>query len=163
MANIADFSRMADELPEQEYEPVPEGVYNADIEKAELKDTKNGTGQYINLQLKIIGPMSAGRVVFAMINIKNANPKAEEIGLRQLKELRTACGIATLRDTDELIGRTVKIKVKVNPEKDGYKASNSVASYQSINGGVMPSPGTNGQANTTAPATSGSTPPWARK
>ncbi|HRV28833.1 MAG TPA: DUF669 domain-containing protein [Spirochaetia bacterium] len=161
MANIADFSRMADELPEQEYDLVPEGVYNADIEKAELKDTKNGTGQYINLQLKIIGPTSAGRVVFAMINIKNANPKAEEIGLRQLKELRTACGIATLRDTDELIGRTVKIKVKINPEKDGYKASNSVASYQSINGGAMPAPGSNG--TTAAPVASVSTPPWARK
>lgn len=163
MANIADFSSRADELPDQEYDLVPEGIYNADIEKAEIKDTKNGTGQYINIQLKIVGPTNAGRMVFAMLNIKNANPKAEEIGLRQLKELRIACGIATLRDTDELIGKTVKIKVKINPEKDGYKASNSVASYQSINGGVMPAPGTNGQANGTAPAASGSTPPWARK
>lgn len=158
MANIADFSRRADELPEQEYSLVPEGSYNADIEKAELRQTKDGTGQYINLQMKILGPTSAGRVVFGTINIQNKSEKAEEIGLRQLKELRAALGMAALRDTDDLVGRQVKVKVKIQPEKDGYPARNSVAGYASVSGNTMPMP----SAATTTPAAATSAPPWAR-
>lgn len=159
MANIADFSRKADELPEQSYDPVPEGLYNADIEKAEVKQTKDGTGQYINMQLKILGPTQSGRVVFGTINIQNKSEKAEEIGLRQLKELRAACGIASLRDTDELIGRQVKIKVKIQPEKDGYPARNTIGGYSAISGNTMPMP----SGGSTPPAAASSTPPWARK
>lgn len=161
MANIADFSRRADELPEQEYSLVPDGSYNADIEKAELRQTKDGTGQYINLQIKILGPTNAGRVVFGTINIQNKSEKAEEIGLRQLKELRAALGMAALRDTDDLVGRQVKVKIKTQPEKDGYPARNTVAGYASVSGNTMPMPSATPAVLVQAAASS--TPPWARQ
>lgn len=156
MANIASFSQRADEIPAQDFAPIPDGFYTADVKAAELKDTKDGTGQYINLQFSITGPTHAGRVVFSIVNIKNNNPKAEEIGLRQLKELRVACGIATLRDTDELIGHTVKIKVKTQKSEE-YGDKNVVVAFQSVNASGMPS------AGSATPAASASTPPWARK
>jgi hypothetical protein len=159
MANIANFSRRADELPEQEYSLIPDGQYNADIEKAELRQTKDGTGQYINLQMKILGPTQGGRVVFGTINIQNKSEKAEEIGLRQLKEVKAACGLAALRDTDELVGRQIKVKIKTQPEKDGYPARNTVAGYSSVSGNTMPMPA----GGSTPPTAASSTPPWARK
>ena len=45
-----------DDLPQDEggsFEPIPAGDYIATISGAELKMTKAGTGQYINLKLKI--------------------------------------------------------------------------------------------------------------
>lgn len=156
MANIADFSTRADQIPDQDFQPIPDGVYNFEIKSAEMKDTKDGTGQYINLSLTVLGPTHANRIVFSMINIVNKNPAAEEIGLRQLKELRIACGIATLRDTDELIGKTLKGKVGTRKDAE-YGDKNVIKSYMSANGGAMPSPGQS------APASTGSAPPWAKK
>lgn len=152
MANILDFSKRADEIPDQDFQPIPDGIYTAEVKKAELKDTKDGTGQYINLQFSVLGPTHAGRVVFAIVNIKNKNQQAEEIGLRQLKELRIACGIATLRDTDELVGRSMKIKVKTQKSEE-YGDKNTVAAFISANGSPLPSPG-QGETATT--------PPWKR-
>lgn len=156
MANIASFSTRADQIPDQDFQPIPDGVYNAEIKSAEMKDTKDGTGQYINLALTVLGPTHANRIVFSMINIVNKNPAAEEIGLRQLKELRIACGIASLRDTDELIGKTLKIKVGIKKDEN-YGDKNTVKSYMSASGGSMPAP------TGSAPASTGSTPPWAKK
>lgn len=153
MANIADFSRRADEMPAQDFQPIPDGVYNVEVKSAEMKDTKDGTGQYINLAFTVLGPTHANRIVFSMINIVNKNPAAEEIGLRQLKELRIACGIATLRDTDELLGKSLKIKVKTQKSEE-YGDKNFVTSFLSTNGGSMPAP---------APTANGSAPPWAKK
>lgn len=157
MANIADFSRRADELPAQDFDPIPEGKYTAEITGAEVKPTKDGTGQYINLKFSVTGPTHAGRVVFSIVNIQNKNQQAEEIGLRQLKELRTACGIASLRDTDELLGKMVRIKVKIQ-KSEQYGDKNTVAGFESVSGGTMPT-GT----PASQPAASSSTPPWARK
>ena len=58
MANIADFSRRADELQAQDFTPIPDGVYNAEIKSADMKDTKDGTGQYINMVT--LGPTQTG-------------------------------------------------------------------------------------------------------
>lgn len=158
MANIADFSQRADALPDQDFQPIPEGKYTAEISGADLKTTKDGTGQYINLKFSVLGPAHAGRIVFSIVNIQNKNQQAEEIGLRQLKELRAACGIAALRDTDELLGKTVKIKVKIQ-KSEQYGDKNTVAGFESVSGGTMPT----GASTTSQPAASGSTPPWARK
>ena len=158
MANIADFSNRADELPEQEFQPIPDGWYQTEIKKAELKPTKDGTGEYINVQYSVLGPAHAGRVVFGMINVRNKNPEAETIGLRQLKELRAACGLAVLRDTDELVGRNVEINVKTQKSEE-YGDRNTVAKIRSAGGSSpMPKPGASA-----TPAPGGSTPPWARK
>lgn len=153
MANIADFSRRADELQAQDFTPIPDGVYNAEIKSADMKDTKDGTGQYINMSLTVLGPTHANRIVFSMINIVNKNPAAEEIGLRQLKELRIACGIASLRDTDELIGKALKIKVGTQ-KSESYGDKNVVKAFMSASGSEMP-------IATATP--SSSTPPWAKK
>jgi len=62
------------ELPEgQNFDPIPEGWYIAQIKSAELKNTKANDGQYIAVQYAVSGPTHAGRVVFGNLNIKNRN------------------------------------------------------------------------------------------
>lgn len=121
---ILNFTR--ETLPEaSSYDPLPEGEYLLRCESCELKDTKSGGGQYLNLKCKVEGPTQVGRVIFHKLNIRNNNPKAEEIGLRQLNELMGAVGLSTLTDTAQLEGALFRGKVVIRAQ-EGYEPSNEV-------------------------------------
>jgi hypothetical protein len=137
------------DLPESRgFDPIPEGWYQARIKTSELKPTQNG--QMIVLGFEILGPTHAGRLIsFQNLNIKNTSADAERIGMQQLGEIMGAAGLASIQDTDQLIGITLQIKVKVKPAgeytgKDGVKkmgdARNEVRGYKAIEGGVPPMP-----------------------
>lgn len=126
-----------DTLPQSQggnFDPLPAGFYNVAIAGAELKATRDQTGQYIAVRYDVTGPTHQGRVVFANINIRNQNPKAEEIGRAQLGELMRAIGLTTVQDTDQLIGGQLQIKVAVRPAQNGYEASNDVKGFKALGG-----------------------------
>jgi hypothetical protein len=142
------------------FEPLPAGWYTCTISQAELKDTKAGNGQYIKLRYDITGPSHQGRVVFGNLNIKNANPKAEEIGRQQLGEIMRAIGLAKVADTDQLIGGQISIKLDIKQDAQ-YGASNEVRGFKSVSGSVAP---TATAAPASAPAAAAkAAPPWAKK
>ena len=148
-------------MPEsQGFDPIPAGWYNAKIAAAELKDTKAGTGKYINVRYDILGPSYEGRVVFGMINVSNPSETAEEIGRQNLGDLMRAIGLAKVRDTDQLIGGTCQIKVAIRKSED-YGEQNQIKGWKSMDGGTLPMPAA--PAQPTAPAQSGGAPPWASK
>ena len=151
------------ELPQgkaNNFEPLPAGWYTATISQAELKATKANNGQYIKLRFDITGPSHQGRVVFGNLNIKNANPKAEEIGRQQLGEIMRAIGLAKVADTDQLIGGQISIKLTVKDDAQ-YGASNEIKGFNSLTGSVAPSVTA---APASAPAATAKTaPPWAKK
>jgi len=149
MANIADFSAKADQVQDQDFQPIPDGWYRVEIKKAELKATKDGQGQYINVQYSVLGPNFAGRVVFDIINVRNASATAEQIGLASLKKLKLAVGLPSLTDTDQLVGRNLEIDVKTQKSAD-YGDKNTVKAYRSAEGSTVPS----------IPSAA---PPWAKK
>lgn len=143
------------------YEPLPAGWYTATITQAELKGTKAGTGQYIKLRYDITGPSHEGRVVFGNLNIKNPNPKAEEIGRADLGEIMRAIGLAKVTDTDQLIGGQLGIKLAIKEDAQ-YGASNEVKGYKSLSGSTAPSAAA--PAASPAPAAAkGAAPPWAKR
>lgn len=143
------------------FEPLPAGWYTVTITQADLKDTKAGGGQYIKLRYDVTGPTHQGRVVFGNLNIKNANPKAEEIGRQQLGEVMRAIGLAKVTDTDQLIGGQISIKLDVKQDAQ-YGASNEVKGFRSVSGSAAPAAASMPAAGAPA-ATSKAAPPWARK
>lgn len=150
----------AAELPEGtgNFEPIPAGWYNVTIANAELTDTKSGTGQYIKLRLDIMGPTHQGRVLFSNLNIRNANPKAEEIGHQQLGDVMRAIGLAVVEDTDQLLGGNLSVKVALKDDPQ-YGPGNEVKAYKAIDGAASPAPA----AQSAAPAAGAtSKPPWAK-
>ena len=154
------------ELPQGNgnFEPLPAGWYTATISQSELKATKAGNGQYIKLRYDITGPSHQGRVVFGNLNIKNANPKAEEIGRQQLGDIMRAIGLAKVTDTDQLIGGQIGIKLEVKQDEQ-YGASNEVKGFKSVSGSAAPSASVI-PAKTAAPAPAApakAAPPWAKK
>ena len=153
-----------DDLPKGntgDYTPLPDGWYTTSIATASLETTKAGTGQYIKVRYDITGPTHQGRVVFGNLNIRNPNPKAEEIGRQQLGDLLRSIGLAKVSDTDQLIGNRCSIKLTTKTS-EGYEPSNEIKGWKSIEGGAMPKP-----AAPAAPASAAATPPvsppWGRK
>jgi len=111
------------------FEPLPEGWYNATITGAEVKETKAGDGKYIACKYTVTGPTHQGRVIFGNLNIKNASTKAEEIGRMQLGSIMRSIGLATVRDTDQLIGGNLAIKLTV---RTGEYAGNEVKDFRAL-------------------------------
>lgn len=155
------------ELPQGNgnYDPLPAGWYNANITAAELKPTKDGSGQYIKVRYDITGPSHQGRVVFGNLNIKNASAKAEEIGRQQLGEIMRAIGLAKVTDTDQLIGGSLSIKLDVRAATEQYAAQNEVKGFKAITGSAPTFATASAPAQAAAaPEASGkAAPPWSRK
>lgn len=132
----------AEELPQGndgDFQPLPAGWYSVTINDAEIRTTKAGNGQYIAVRYDVTGPTHQGRVVFGNINISNPNPKAEEIGHQQLGQLMRAIGLTQVSDTDQLIGGSLEIKLKIR-KSDEYGDSNDVSGFKAIAGSSAPAP-----------------------
>lgn len=149
-----------DSLPvsDRSFDPIPAGWYSATIAKAELNNTKSGTGQKIDLRFDIVGPTHQGRVVFGTVNVRNQSQKAEGIGRQQLGEIMRSVGLSKINDSDELVGAPICIRVKIQPADGQYEARNEVSGYKSASGSLP-------QVNSSPEPTSnqgGSKPPWAK-
>ena len=96
-----------------------------------------------------------------MINIVNKSPKAEEIAHAQLGSLMKAVGIEHMEDSDELVGRTCKVKVAID-SSPGFDPKNVVKSYKAdgTSAAAHKTP-----ASVTVPVSGGTTksaPPWVK-
>ena len=150
------------DLPKSErtYELLPDGWYDARITEAQLGATKAGTGEKISMRYDILGPTHQGRVVYGNLNIRNPSAVAERIGREQLHDIMLAIGLASIEDTDQLVGGTCQIKIKTRPAKDGYDARNEIAGWKASGGGSSaPAPASSASpapAQTSVPAKA----PW---
>lgn len=102
-----------------DYQPLPTGIYKLVIDEAELKDTKAGTGQYINVRYEVVSGDWKGRKLWNMFNVKNPNPQAVEIGMQQLRsmiELSNKPKMLQFSDVSKLCGLQVWAQVKIDGE-----------------------------------------------
>jgi hypothetical protein len=113
------------------FDVLPAGDYIAAIVKSEVKPTKDGSGQRLNLQLQVLEGQYKGRVLFDGINIANKSPKAQQIGQGQLSAICRAVNVQTPRDSSDLHNKPLTISVKI--EKDDKGADrNVVKSHKSV-------------------------------
>ncbi len=140
--------------PDMGRDPIPAGWYNATMEESEMKPTKDGLGAYLNCKFNILDGQFAGRKVYSLINLKNANTQAVEIAFRELSAIAHAVGVLHVTDSVQLHGLPLKIKVKIETDKTGkYEDSNRITMYKNINE-VVEQP-----KAASAPATSAFVPP----
>ena len=112
--------------PNKPFEPVPPGQYLAQIVNSEMRPTKDGTGQYLWLELDVLEGAFAGRKLFDRLNLVNANPTTVEIAQRTLSAICHAVGKMQVDDSEQLHLIPLIVDVKVQPPKNGYDASNSM-------------------------------------
>ena len=110
-------------------------------------------------EIRAVAAAHSGRFVFGNLNIRNSNPKAEEIGRQQLGDIMRAIGLTRLSDTDDFIGGKLSIKLKLT-HSDQYGPGNDIQGFKALEGGAIPRPA----MPISAPSTSAAgTPPWVKK
>jgi len=127
-ANLGGFNA-EDVEPQKSFEPVPPGWYTTMITNSEMKATKDGTGEYLQLRLDIIDGEYEGRVLFDRLNLVNENQTAVDIAQRQLSAICHVVGVLQPQNSDELHDKPLRVKVAIRPPSNGYDASNEVKAY----------------------------------
>jgi len=154
MANLNGFN--ANEVePAVGFDPIPAGKYLAIVTGSEMKPTKNGSGQYLELTFQVIEGEFKGRLLWARLNLDNPSVMAVKIARAELSVICRAVGVMAPKDSVELHNLPLVIKVSSKQRDDNGELTNVIKGYEKKDG-VAATTGTtsnNGQ---------GSTPPWKR-
>lgn len=148
--------------PDSPFEPIPNGIYRMHVAASEVKATKDGRGQYLQLELVVLDGEMKGRKVWERLNIVNPNSTAQEIAQRTLSAICHATGVMQVANSSQLHHIPMLVTVVVKEDK-GYGPRNEVKKYEadpSTGRGVAPS---GAAPRPAAPAPATETPPWARK
>ncbi|MCC7407458.1 MAG: DUF669 domain-containing protein, partial [Phycisphaeraceae bacterium] len=97
MANLNGFNA-AEVEPNASFDPIPAGKYLAAITESEMKPTKNGSGNYLQLTFTIVEGEFRGRVLWARLNLNNPNATAVKIARSELSAVCHAVGVMQPRD-----------------------------------------------------------------
>ena len=154
MSNLAGYNFNAEEVePSSSFDPIPAGWYTAIISSSEMKATRDGYGEYLSLTLQVIEGQYENRLVFARLNLKNANDKAVDIARKDLAAICRAVGVMSPQASEELHDKPLMIKVKVRPASGDYEASNDIGGYKAVEGAnLTPAPKAASKPQTPPPA-----------
>jgi Protein of unknown function (DUF669) len=97
---------------------LPIGSYSGCIVSSIIKDAQSGNGnQYIELTIKCLDSDFDGFLVRDIVNLKNMNPKAVELGMARLSSYCHAVSMLDiLEDTRQLFG--LAFSFDISPRKD---------------------------------------------
>ena len=128
MADLGGFDANAVQ-PAGTFAAIPAGNYEIIITDSQLKPTKAGTGQYLELKIQILNGPYQNRMLWDRLNINNPSEKAVQIARGTLSAICRAVGVMTPKDSTELHNKPLSCSVKItrdqndNPQNDvrGYK------------------------------------------
>jgi hypothetical protein len=121
--------------PESQFAPVPNGDYPVVITESEVKPTKDGAGQYLQLTLEVIDGHYKGRKIWDSLNLWNKNSTAVEIAQRALSQICHAIGVLQVQDTVMLHNKPLVATLAVRAAGGGYDESNDVKGYKAYASG----------------------------
>lgn len=162
MANLSGFNA-AEVEPTSSFDPLPAGKYLAAVTESEMKPTKNGSGNYLQLTFTIVEGEFKGRVLWARLNLNNPNATAVKIARSELSAVCHAVGVMQPRDSVELHNLPLLITVKLKKRTDNGELTNEIKGYEPKAGayGVSGGGTSGGGQAQQAPVTS-NVPPWKR-
>jgi len=174
MANLGGTFDASQVEPSAPRELLPPGKYVAQIVKSEMKPTRSGDGQMLEIELDILEGAHSGRKLWDRLNLVNRNTTAVEIAQRTLSAICHAIGRMQVSDSEELHFKPMQVTVAVEPDSrdkdkpiDQQRMQNTVKGYAPANGGAAPAqrpapmPQAAPQSQRQAPAPAASA-PWRR-
>ena len=128
MADLRGFdARNVEQM--DDFEPIPAGKYVAAIVASEMKPTKAGDGNYLELQFQVLEGEHKGRLLWDRLNLDNPNPLAVKIARSQLAAICKAVGVMTPNDSTELHDLPLLIRVGRKRREDTGDVVNEVKGY----------------------------------
>jgi len=151
MANLNGFD--ANQVdPASNFDPIPAGKYLAAITDSEMKPTKAGTGNYLQLTFQVLDGPHKGRLLWSRLNLDNPNAQAVQIAKAELSAVCRAVGVMAPHDSAELHNLPLVISVRCKKRQDTGEITNEIGGYTKKDAPPAAPPATNGSA----------TPPWKR-
>lgn len=136
-------------------EPLPSGKYEVVITNSDIRQTKAGTGEFIEIEMQVVEGDYTGRRIWERFNVNNANKQAEDIAKAALGALCMAVGVDNMTDTEQLHDIPFTVTLEID-RKDPTR--NRVAGYGQ---GKPPAAKPAAPSRPAAPAAAGAR-PWAR-
>ena len=143
------------------FDVLPPGKYVAHIIASEMRPTKDGTGQYLYLEIDILEGDARGRRLFDRLNLINGNPEAVQIAQRTLSSICRAVGKLQVSNSEQLHLIPLVADVKVRPPKGQYGESNSIR-YLPCSGVATPQTPAAVAAPRVSPQAPANAMPWKR-
>lgn len=140
--------------PSVPFEAIPAGKYIAVINDSDMKDTRSGSGRYLQLEFEIVDGGYKGRKVWTRLNLENSNPEAVKYARADLAAICRAVGVLHPADSVELHNLPLQITVKCRRNQDD-EITNEVKSF-------APVPAAAPTSVATPQTGANSAPPWAR-
>lgn len=128
MANLQGFNAN-DVEPASEFEPIPAGRYEAVVVDSEMKPTKSGTGNYLQLTFQIIDGPFSNRLLWARLNLDNPNDQTRKIAQGELSAICRAVGVLAPNDSVDLHNLPLVIQVRCKKRTDTGEIVNEVKGY----------------------------------
>lgn len=128
MADLNGFNAN-DVDPTTDFEAIPAGKYAAVITESELKPTKAGNGNYLQLTFQVIEGPYKGRFLWARLNLDNPNATAVQIARAELSAICRAVGVLAPRDSLELHNLPLVISVRCKKRLDTGDVTNEIKGY----------------------------------
>lgn len=130
---LNDFN--VDEYKSDDFSPLPAGTYKIAITSSEVKQSSKG-GQFLNLKTQVLDGEYKNRIIFANLNIVNANDQAQKIARVALADICRAVGVMHPKSYTELHNRPILAQVTVRPESENYPASNDIKRWMPVSEGA---------------------------
>ena len=146
--------------PSKAFDPIPAGKYIAVITDSEMKETRAGTGRYLQLEFEITDGEYTGRKLWSRLNIENQNAEAVRMARADLSAICRAVNVLTPNDSADLHNLPLVIKVHCRKDKNTGEITNDIRGYES-KANYKPEPKQAPATSTTAQtARVPSKPPW---
>ena len=172
MANLGGTFDANNVTPSAPMELLPPGKYVVQIVQSEMKETTNGSGQYLKLEMEVMDGPSKGRKLWDNLNLVNPNPQTVDIAQRALSAICHAVGRLQVSDSEELHYKPMTATLAVEPDsRDKHlppheqRKQNRVKGYTAASGAAPAPVGfSRPAAASPAPAAAANTaaPPWRR-
>ncbi len=136
MANLAQAFggtgyQTGSEQPLDDFSDIPAGMYPAMITESEIKPTKSGSGQMLQLVFTVMDGQHKGRKLWERLNIINPNPQAVQISRRTIEAICRAVGFqGQLVDSTQIHNKPLYVRVAYD-EREQEGRRNSIAAYKS--------------------------------
>jgi hypothetical protein len=150
MADLRGFDANTVE-PSTDFEPIPAGTYEALIIDSEMKTTRSGDGQFLELVFEVIAGPHQGRRLWARLNLTNANATAVAIAWAELSAICRAVGVLAPKDSVELHNLPLLVKVGLKKRSDTQELQNVLRGYAMRETAPPPTAGQRPTNNGTAP------------
>ena len=132
MADLNGFDAAAVE-PSAGFEPIPAGQYQAVITESEMKATKDGLNEYLQITFQVIEEGEfKNRLLWSRLNIKHVTEKTRQFAQSDLSAICRAVDVMQPGDSSDLHDIPLVIKVECRKRTDNGEITNEIRGFSAL-------------------------------